>query len=212
MSIVTARNVSKQIKGNTVLNDINLNVEENECVAIYGKNGSGKSMLLKAVCGFVSIQKGTIEVMGTLVGRKGYFAPDTGCLIERPGFFGHLSGRKNLEELLRISPKSDHYDISEMMRRFELDPLNKKPYKNYSLGMKQKLGIIQAILTKPRLLVLDEPSNNLDERSAEILIEQLKTLKKAGTTILLASHDLEEISALADCTYQMTDGCLKEGI
>ena len=206
---VELKNVTKRFGNNTILSQINLTISEGQIVGIIGKNGSGKSMLFKVISGLVRVSEGEIRVWNKEIGRNGSFPEDTGFLIERPGFLPHLSGIKNLQILADIQKRVDREQVQSTIRLVGLDPDMKRSFAKYSLGMKQKLGIAQALMEKPRLLVLDEPMNNLDEESIARTREILMDLnKKEGVTILMTSHDEQDIRTLCNAVYLIKDGTM----
>lgn len=167
---------------------------------IVGRNGSGKTVLMKCILGFYEPAQGEIFVFGKKIGIDCDFAPDTGMIIESPGFIDTESGISNLRYLLKLHSKTNIcYSPEEAMTLVGLDPRNKKPVSKYSLGMRQRLGIAQAIMEKPSLLVLDEPMNGLDNRGVEDMRRLLNNMREQGATILLASHNPVDISML--CEY-----------
>jgi ABC-2 type transport system ATP-binding protein len=207
---IEMENVTKKIGQEVLLNRINFSVPIGQIVGVVGQNGSGKSMLFKAISGLVRINEGDVRVWGKDVGKHGNFAEDTGFLIERPGFLPHMSGQKNLEILADIQKKIDREQIRDTMRLVGLDPDLKRSFAKYSLGMKQKLGIAQALMEKPRLLVLDEPMNNLDEESIGILRQILVELnQKENVTILMTSHDAQDIRTLCSSVYEIKSGVMR---
>lgn len=206
---VELKNVSKRFGNNAILSQINLTIPEGQIVGIIGKNGSGKSMLFKVISGLVRVSEGEVRVWDKEIGRNGSFPEDTGFLIERPGFLPHLSGIKNLQILADIQKRVDREQVQSTIRLVGLDPDMKRSFAKYSLGMKQKLGIAQALMEKPRLLVLDEPMNNLDEESIARTREILVDLnKKEGVTILMTSHDEQDIRTLCNAVYLIKDGMM----
>jgi ABC-2 type transport system ATP-binding protein len=208
MSIVKITNLTKVIKGKTILSCININIEKGQIIGIIGRNGSGKSMLFKSICGFVIPTSGKIEVLGKEIHRDVSFPEKTGFIIEYPGFLPQYSGFKNLKILADIQDKIDDNKIIQSLNDVGLDPDDKKPVKKYSLGMKQRLGIAQSIMENPDLLVLDEPTNGLDKEGVAIIHTLLKRLKENGTTILIASHNPLDIEILCDHVYEMDNGII----
>lgn len=207
-TIIQVENVNKQIKGNQILNNINLIIQEGESCGIVGQNASGKSMLFKAICGLLRVDSGSIVVCGQNIARGGCFPPNTGVLIEHPGFLPQFSGYKNLKLLAEIQDIIDDKRIFETMECVGLDSKDKRPYRKYSLGMKQKLGIAQALMEHPRLLILDEPMNNLDIESVQRMRTILSDLVSSGITLLITSHNKEDIEVLCTNLYFMDRGVL----
>ncbi|MDY5911729.1 MAG: ATP-binding cassette domain-containing protein [Inconstantimicrobium porci] len=207
--VVKVTNVTKDIKGTKVLDNINLNVEKGKAYGIVGRNGSGKSMLFKAICGLINITEGEIVVFNKNI-KNGSFPDDFGMIIEHPGFLPQYSGFKNLKILASIKNKISDDKIKQTISLVGLDPENKLPVKKYSLGMKQRLGIAQALMEEPKLLVLDEPMNGLDSKGVEEIREMLLKLKSESVTILLTSHMKEDIDEICDHVYNMENGVLSQ--
>lgn len=204
-SAVIINNLSKEIKRNSILKDINLDVQEGEICGIIGRNGSGKSMLFKCICGLVNATSGSVKVFGENVGN-GKLPHDIGVIIEHPGFILNYSAFKNLKYLAAIRNIIHDDDIIDAINKIGLDPNSKKRVQKYSLGMKQRLGIAQAIMEKPRLLILDEPMNGLDKEGVNLIRDLLIDMKKSGVTILMASHNAEDIRILCDKVYEIDKG------
>ena len=202
--------VTKKFGQELVLKEVNLTLEQGRVYGIVGNNGSGKTVLMKCICGFLIPTTGLIQVFGSSIGRDVDFPESLGVIIETPGFLTNLTGRKNLEILANMQRLISKADIRLILRKVGLDPDMKKPVGKYSLGMRQRLGIAQAIMEDPRLLILDEPFNGLDKHGVAEIRELLLELKAAGKTILLASHNEEDIRILCDHVYEMDGGILKE--
>lgn len=200
---------SKTIKGVPVLKNITLTLNPGIIYGLRGTNGSGKTMLLRAICGLIRPSSGEIIIDGEKLGEKISFPRSIGVLIENPSFLDQCTGLKNLQILASINGKLDDEKICSCLRSVGLNPTDKRKYKKYSLGMKQRLGIACAILEEPSILLLDEPTNALDEQGIYLLHEILLQEKKKGTTILLASHDKEEIEKLSDIIVYMESGKIK---
>ncbi len=205
MEIIINR-LSKKISGNLILKNINLEFNSGMIYGIVGKNGSGKTMLLRSIAGLIIPTCGEVVVDGRKLHRDISFPPNMGIIIEKPTFLNHLSGLDNLRTLAEIRNVVSTKRILELMELFELSSNAKQKVSKYSLGMKQKLGIIQAIMEDPELLVLDEPFNALDEASVERVREMLLGYKASGKLIILTSHNKEDIEALCDCTYTISAG------
>ena len=202
--------VTKKFGQELVLKEVNLTLEQGRVYGIVGNNGSGKTVLMKCICGFLIPTTGLIQVFGSSIGQDVDFPESLGVIIETPGFLTNLTGRKNLEILANMQRLISKADIRLILRKVGLDPDMKKPVGKYSLGMRQRLGIAQAIMEDPRLLILDEPFNGLDKHGVAEIRELLLELKAAGKTILLASHNEEDIRILCDHVYEMDGGILKE--
>ncbi|MEW8955938.1 ATP-binding cassette domain-containing protein [Clostridium sp.] len=207
-NIIEVRNVCKSFKEGQVLKDVSIDFEKGKIHGLVGRNGSGKTMLLKCICGFVPVSYGEIFVKGKRIGKDVDVPEDTGIIIEAPGFLTNYSGYNNLKFLAMIKNSIDKEAIKESIRKVGLDPENKKWVGKYSLGMRQRLGIAQAIMEKPSILILDEPMNGLDTSGVNDIRELLKTLREEGHTILLASHMREDIELLCDTVSNMEGGKL----
>lgn len=203
---IEVKDVSKSYKKETVLDHVSLTLESGRIYGFIGKNGSGKTMLLKVICGFVSPTSGEVWVDGKRIGQDVDFPEDTGVIIETPTFVSYLSGYQNLEKLAAIRRVIGKREIMDVLERVGLSAGNRKPVAKYSLGMRQRLGIAQAIMEKPRLLVLDEPMNGLDEEGVADIRRLLLEMKAEGVTILMASHNREDIALLCDAVYEMKRG------
>ncbi|MBQ1734230.1 MAG: ABC transporter ATP-binding protein, partial [Lachnospiraceae bacterium] len=173
-----------------------------------GNNGSGKTVMMKCICGFLKPTSGTVSVNGKLIGKQEDFPKSLGLIIEAPGFLPHLSGYRNLAILASVNKKIGRERIRETIRLVGLDPDMKKPVGKYSLGMRQRLGIAQAIMEDPELLILDEPMNGLDKHGVEEMRGLLKGLAGKGKTIILSSHNPADIDALCDTVCEMDGGMI----
>lgn len=208
---IEIRGASKKLRGHQVLSNINFLVQRGETIGIYGSNGSGKSMLLRVISGLVLPDSGTVKVFGKKVGLDTEFPPELGALIDGPGFVLEYSGLKNLEILASIRNRISKPDIQRAMERLGLDPADRRPVKAYSTGMRQRLGIAQAIMEDPKLLLLDEPTSTLDPEGSHYTHSLLQELKQQGVTIVLVSHDQTEIAGLCDRIFEMWSGSLFDG-
>jgi len=206
--VITLTNVSKRYKGQELFHDVNVSFEAGKIYGITGINGSGKSVLFKMLCGFIFPDEGTIEVDGRRLAGKNRFPKDFGILIERPGYIGQLDGFSNLKELARIQNKIDDATIRKAMEQVGLAPNLTQKVKQYSLGMKQKLGIAQAIMENQQVLLLDEPFNALDADSVERIRTLLVQYKQEGRTIFLTSHQQQDIDLLCDEVYHIQEARL----
>jgi len=205
---ISVQNVSKRFGAETVLHDVSYDFEEGFIHGIVGNNGSGKTVLMKCICGFLLPTSGKIFVSGKQVGKDMDFPDDIGIIIETPGFLPNLSGMKNLSILASLKHKITQSEVSSAIRRVGLDPKIKKPVGKYSLGMRQRLGIAQAIMENPSVLILDEPFNGLDKTGAAQMRELIKELRAQGKTILVASHNQTDIDELCDTVCEMDAGVL----
>ena len=191
-----------------VLKGITHSFEKGKVHGIVGNNGSGKTVMMKCICGFLKPTSGTVKVNGKLIGRQEDFPKSLGLIIEAPGFLPHLSGFRNLSILASVNKKINKQRIKDTIRLVGLDPDMKKPVGKYSLGMRQRLGIAQAIMEDPELLILDEPMNGLDKNGVQEMRELLKGLVGKGKTIILSSHNPADIDALCDTVCEMDAGVL----
>ena len=206
--VIRVEGVYKRFGTDTVLKDVSRSFERGRIHGIVGNNGSGKTVLMKCICGFLIPDSGSITVNGERVGVDVDFPRDMGLIIETPGFLPNMTGVKNLEILASLNKKIGLEQIAAAIRRVGLDPLMKKPVGKYSLGMRQRLGIAQAIMEDPSLLILDEPLNGLDKHGVKEMRELIKGLKEQGKTILLASHNQGDIDELCDTVCEMDAGVM----
>lgn len=191
-----------------LLKDISVNFNYGKIYGIIGRNGSGKTLLFKCISGFILPTHGDVHVIGEQVGKDIDFSGHMGVIIETPGFIPHYSAYRNLKILADISGGAKKERIIECIRMVGLDEKEKKPVKKYSLGMRQRLGLAQAIMEDPQVLVLDEPMNGLDKHGVEDVRKLLLQLKEQDKTILIASHNAEDIRLLCDEVYEMEAGVL----
>jgi len=205
---VSVQHVYKDFKGEQVLKDVHQDFEAGKIHGIVGNNGSGKTVLMKCICGFLLPTSGKIFVDYEQVGKDMDFPEDLGLIIETPGFLPQYSAMKNLEILASLKNKIGRKQIADAIRRVGLDPSVKKPVGKYSLGMRQRLGIAQAIMEEPSLLILDEPLNGLDKHGVQEMRSLIKGLRDEGRTVLLASHNAQDIDELCDTVCEMDAGVL----
>ena len=208
--MIILENISKTFKDKTVLQNTSLTIEDGIIVGFVGRNGSGKTVLFKLICGLLRPTTGTVTVQGKQLGKDCDFAPDVGVLIETPSFISYESGFRNLRDLAAIRKKITPEEVRAAIRSVGLDDTDKKWVGKYSLGMRQRLGIAQAIMEHPSLLILDEPMNGLDRGGVEEMRKLFRSLRDNGTTILLASHAAEDIDLLCDTVYEVSDGIVTE--
>lgn len=199
-------NISKSFDKGLVLNNINLYFESGKVYGLKGRNGSGKTMLLRAISGLILPDKGTIKIDDKILGDDLSFPPSVGVLIENPGYIPELSGKENLRNIADIKSVVSDKEINEIMKYFDLEPESKKSVKKYSLGMKQKLGLCMAFMEDPELVLLDEPMNALDEKAVNDLKDLILKKEKEGKLIIIASHDLEDLEELTDEIIEMQNG------
>lgn len=203
--------LTKVIDKHKVLDKVSIKLEKGKIYGIKGKNGSGKTMLLRAICGLIKPTEGEVRVGEKVIGKDVTFPESVGVLIENPGFIPSFSGYENLKMLADIRKLIGKEDIEAVMEKVGLEKACfKKKYRTYSLGMKQMLGIAAAIMEKPDLILLDEPTNALDEESVRKLLDILREEKGRGACIVLASHDMEELTLLSDIIFIMEEGRLRE--
>jgi ABC-2 type transport system ATP-binding protein len=208
INAVNVLSVFKTIRNRLILNDVSLQVEVGEFAGIYGVNGSGKSMLLRVISGLVLPDSGTVHVFGNQVGRDTEFPPNLGAMIDGPGFLLDRSGLYNLQLLASIRSLISSQRMIEVLKMVGLDPDDKRPVKTYSTGMRQRLGIAQAIMEYPKLLILDEPTSALDTNGAQQIEDVLLDMQKQGATIIIVSHKASELHSLCDSIYKMHEGRL----
>ena len=208
MSMISVKDVSLTIGKAKILQNITIEVEKGSICGLIGRNGCGKTMLMKCICGFILPTSGQIYVNEKQIGVDIEFPENTGIMIETPGFIPELTGRKNLSILAGIRHVIGENEIRETMKTVGLDPDSRLSVKKYSLGMRQRLGMAQAIMEKPELLILDEPFNSMDKDGVRDIRQNLIDLKKNGTTILITSHVMEDIDILCDKVYELDKGKL----
>lgn len=208
METIQVKKATKIIRGVSIFKDVSFSCEKGKTYGLIGKNGAGKTMLLKSICGLTSLTSGSILVNNQAIGIDVEIPESVGIIIEVPGFLPNISGIANLKYLARLKNKIGLETVKEAMAAVGLNPEEKKPVGKYSLGMRQRLGIAQAIMENPSVLLLDEPMNGLDHRGVDDIKALLKKERAAGKTILLASHYMEDISELCDVVFVMNDGHL----
>ena len=207
--MIQIKNVSLTINKTVILKSVCASFERGKIHGLIGRNGSGKTMLMKCICGFVKPSQGEIFVDGKRIGKDCDFPKNTGIIIETPGFIPYYSGYKNLKLLAGLNNKIGKQEVREAMEKVGLDPDLKRHVKKYSLGMRQRLGLAQAIMEDPELLILDEPMNGLDKDGVKDMREYLLALKMQGKTIIIASHSAEDIDILCDTVSEMDKGRLE---
>lgn len=208
-NIITVTNVSKHFKEGTALKDVTIAFEKGKIHGIIGRNGSGKTVLFKCICGFIPPSDGEIVVGGKRIGRDVDIPDNVGIIIEEPSFLPNYSGYGNLHLLASINHKIKKDKIRATIAKVGLDPDSKKHVRKYSMGMRQRLGIAQAIMEDPEILIFDEPMNGLDHAGVREIRDILKGLRDEGKTIILASHNSEDIQELCDTVCEMDAGILK---
>lgn len=207
---VVLKNVTKVIRGRTILDDISFQVPYAKIYGVTGPNGSGKSMLLRTICGFILPTAGEVFVFGEKIGKDVEFPKDTGALIERPGFLTYLSGKKNLELLASIQNKIGEERIVEVLKLVGLDPDDNRPVRTYSMGMLQRLGIAQALMENPKLVILDELTSNLDRQGIASIHNLIKELNTEGITFILTSPNEKELEHICDKIFWIENGHIEQ--
>ena len=201
MSNIVIKNVSKSFDGIEVLHDVNLDLEEGKIYGFIGRNGSGKSVLFKIICGLYYPTSGSVIVDGVDIHKNDVFPNDMRVLIEKPNFLPNLTGLENLKLLASIQNKITEEDIILILDKLNLKKDMNKLYHKYSLGMKQKLAVAQVFMENPKMMILDEPFNGIEEKTVEVIKKILLEEKKNGKIILISSHIKEDIEELADTIY-----------
>ncbi|TYQ16691.1 UNVERIFIED_CONTAM: ABC-2 type transport system ATP-binding protein [Acetivibrio alkalicellulosi] len=207
--IIKVNNALKKFKETTALNNVSIDFEKGKIHGIIGRNGSGKTVLFKCICGFMSLTSGEITVREKKVNLN-KMLDNVGIIINEPGFLPSMSGFKNLKLLAMVHRKINDEQIRNTIKMVGLDPASKKHVGKYSMGMRQRLGIAQAIMEQPDILILDEPMNGLDKHGVEDMRNLFLKLKNDGVTILLASHNSEDIKLLCDTVCEMDGGILTQ--
>lgn len=209
-SAIDVVGVAKSLGANQVLKKIDLQVSYGEIVGVIGANGSGKTLLLRLICGLAYPDKGKIITGGRVISPKmGGALADVGLLLERPGFLPHLTGIDNLHLLAILNKRIKPDEVKAMMVKVGLDPDDRRPVRAYSMGMKQRLGIAQAIMERPKILLLDEPTNGLDPEFTEDFLNILGELSAQQVAILITSHEIAELALIANRILLLEKGVLK---
>lgn len=198
--------LSKNIKGNMVLENVSMELESGHAYGLQGRNGSGKTMLMRAICGLIYPSSGVIDIDGKILGKDISFPPSIGVLIENPSFLGNYTAFENLRLLAAVKGEIGDAEIKKAIMDVGLDPQDHRKYKKFSLGMKQRLGIACAVMEHPDIIVLDEPFNALDDAGVELIRNLILNLKNEGALIILACHDRNELENLSDEIFVMTEG------
>ena len=206
MSGITVEGLGKKIKGTVILHDVNMTLEPGRIYGLRGRNGCGKTMIMRSLCGLLIPDKGTVTIDGEVLHRDIKFPRSVGVLKENPSFLPQYTGYRNLRMLARLTGGISDSDIRTALMRTGLDPDDSRTYRKYSLGMKQKLGIANAIMGEPDVIILDEPINALDEQTVENIKTELLKLRDAGKVIVIACHDRDELEFLSDIIYEIKDG------
>ena len=207
-NVIEITNVTKRFGSAEVLKNVSINFEKGKIHGLIGRNGSSKTMLMKCICGFVPVSEGKILVEGKHIGKDIDVPESIGAIIETPGFLYGYSGYNNLRFLASINNKISKEHIKDTMKLVGLDPDSKKHVGKYSLGMRQRLGLAQAIMEDPRILLLDEPMNGLDKHGVEEMRELFRMFADSGKTIIMANHSAEDIEVLCDTVHEMDLGVI----
>lgn len=207
--MIQAEHVCKVFKETEVLKDVSVSFESGKIYGLVGRNGSGKTVLLKSICGFLPVTSGCIRVDGKIIGKDIEVPEDIGIIIEEPGFLPQYSALKNLKLLAMLKGNLKEKKLEEVLVKVGLDPHSKKKVGKFSMGMRQRLGLAQAIMENPHILILDEPTNGLDEQGVMEIRQMLLGLKNEERVMIITSHRAEDISSLCDVVYEMDGGILK---
>lgn len=206
---IDVKNYTKLIKKKTILDNVNISFESGKIYGLHGKNGSGKTMLLRAICGLILPTSGKVSIDGKVIGKDIEFPDSVGIIIENMTMLTDYTAFDNLKILAKIKKIATDEDIRSALENVGLNPDDKKKVKAFSLGMKQKLNIAQAIMEKPKLLLLDEPTNALDEESVKDVRKLLLEMKEQGVLIIIASHNKEDLEVLCDDLVEIYEGRIK---
>ena len=208
--ILTAEHISKTIRGREILSNVSLELHSGKVYGFVGRNGSGKTMLFRALSGLMGLTSGTVRWGDQVLKRDFAVLPNLGIVLENVGLYPNLTGLENLRYLANIRKKCTQEDLRAVLERVGLDPDDKRTYGKYSLGMKQRLAIAQAIMEQPDVLMLDEPTNALDSEAVVQVRDIITQEKERGALVLLASHNYDDIRLLSDEVYHLESGRLRE--
>lgn len=208
--MIQLQNVTKRIKENTVLDNVSYTFKSGFVYGLYGQNGSGKTMLLRAISGLINLDSGSIFIDGEKLHDKIEFPPETGIVIENMELLPECSAKRNLQMLAKIKNIADEKDISFSLERVGLDPDSDKKVKKFSLGMKQRLNIAQAIFENQKIILLDEPTNALDEDAVQLIYKIIREEKSRGATIIVATHHKEDLKEVCDAILKIAEGKIVE--
>ena len=203
---IRLKNVTKKIKQDILLDHISLEFRGGKVYGLQGKNGSGKTMLMRAVCGLITLSEGEVDIDGEILHKDISFPRSIGALLENPSFLNGYTGLENLKLLADIQGRIEEKELRDCLAKVGLDADDKRVYRKYSLGMKQKLGIAAAVMGSPEIVILDEPINAIDEAGVEKVREILRGLKERGSVIIVACHDREELELLSDEIIKISKG------
>jgi len=210
MSVIVIKNAYKKIKDNVILNDVSLTLEGGKIYGFVGRNGSGKTMLFRAISGLIHLDGGSISIDGKVLHKDIDCPPSLGIAIENAGLFPEFSGYKNLKLLAGIKKKIDNDTIKSVIKAVGLDPDDKRPIRKYSLGMRQRILIAQAIMESPDVLLLDEPTNGLDDDGVKEIRKLIAAQAQRGAIVCVASHNKEDIAYLSDKILRVNKGTIVE--
>lgn len=208
--MIQLQNVTKRIKENTVLDNVSNTFKSGFVYGLYGQNGSGKTMLLRAISGLINLDSGSIFIDGEKLHDKIEFPPETGIVIENMELLPECSAKRNLQMLAKIKNIADEKDIIFSLERVGLDPDSDKKVKKFSLGMKQRLNIAQAIFENQKIILLDEPTNALDEEAVQLIYKIIREEKSRGATIIVATHHKEDLKEVCDVILKIAEGKIVE--
>lgn len=208
--MIQLQNVTKRIKENTVLDNVSYTFKSGFVYGLYGQNGSGKTMLLRAISGLINLDSGSIFIDGEKLHDKIEFPPETGIVIENMELLPECSAKRNLQMLAKIKNIADEKDIIFSLERVGLDPDSDKKVKKFSLGMKQRLNIAQAIFENQKIILLDEPTNALDEDAVQLIYKIIRDEKSRGATIIVATHHKEDLKEVCDVILKIAEGKIVE--
>lgn len=208
--MIQLQNVTKRIKENTVLDNVSYTFKSGFVYGLYGQNGSGKTMLLRAISGLINLDSGSIFIDGEKLHDKIEFPPETGIVIENMELLPECSAKRNLQMLAKIKNIADEKDIIFSLERVGLDPDSDKKVKKFSLGMKQRLNIAQAIFENQKIILLDEPTNALDEDAVQLIYKIIREEKSRGATIIVATHHKEDLKEVCDVLLKIAEGKIVE--
>lgn len=208
--MIQLQNVTKRIKENTVLDNVSYTFKSGFVYGLYGQNGSGKTMLLRAISGLINLDSGSIFIDGEKLHDKIEFPPETGIVIENMELLPECSAKRNLQMLVKIKNIADEKDIIFSLERVGLDPDSDKKVKKFSLGMKQRLNIAQAIFENQKIILLDEPTNALDEDAVQLIYKIIREEKSRGATIIVATHHKEDLKEVCDVILKIAEGKIVE--
>lgn len=208
--MIQLQNVTKRIKENTVLDNVSYTFKSGFVYGLYGQNGSGKTMLLRAISGLINLDSGNIFIDGEKLHDKIEFPPETGIVIENMELLPECSAKRNLQMLAKIKNIADEKDIIFSLERVGLDPDSDKKVKKFSLGMKQRLNIAQAIFENQKIILLDEPTNALDEDAVQLIYKIIREEKSRGATIIVATHHKEDLKEVCDVILKIAEGKIVE--